>query len=76
VNPGARGLTYFNGRVNETLANQYRSGLLSTSKDELIHVAQKYLLPFADDSKKSSIVVVGQDSTLPTGSHWQVINLE
>lgn len=74
VSPGNRGLTYFRNGITKDISATYRSQLLSTSKQDLIDAAKKYLLPFIG-KQKPSVVAVGTNQSIP-GEGWTVKSIE
>jgi Zn-dependent M16 (insulinase) family peptidase len=73
--PGQRGMGYFKSRISKEFALEERHRLLSITRDDLVDVANRYLVQ-AIDSEKSRVAVVGRKDSAPkSSSSWEFKSL-
>jgi len=62
--PLDKGLRFFIKGISDNMRKEYREGLLSVTKDDVIEVAQKYLYGSIKDGKTSQVIFGTQDNDL------------
>jgi len=70
VSPGNRGMALFNNGLSDELRQTHRDRLFGASRDDLVDVCQRYLLP---GKSVDSFAIVGPKTELSKDSHWKTV---